>query len=69
MNMPVAGDAIRDWQNNRVIRPRAKILCALMITLSLTSLWLFANVHVLLKIVVTALLISVGTFVLTRKSA
>ena len=69
MNMPVAGDAIRDWQHNRVIRPRAKILCISMIILSLLSLWLFAQVHIALKSVVTLLLVSVGSFVVTRKSS
>ena len=68
LNLPLAGEAIRDWQVNRVIRPRAKILCALMIILSLTLMWMKVPVMVPVKILITIILVSVGTFVVTRKN-
>lgn len=68
LNLPIAGDGIRDWQHNRVIRPRAKILCGLMIILSLTVIFLNTKIFLLVKIVVGLILVSVGTFVITRKS-
>jgi uncharacterized protein len=68
LTLPIAGDAIHDWRENRVIRPRAKILCGSMIVLSLTSMWIYAQVIWVLKLAITMLLLSVGSFVMTRKS-
>ena len=68
LGLPVAGEGIRDWNQRKVIRPRAKILCALTMALSLGSMWAFAKVHIMLKIFSTLLLLSVGLFVFTRKS-
>lgn len=68
MSLPIAGNAVRDWQDNHVISPRAKVLCVLMITISLLMIWGLAPVHVLLKGLLTLLLASVATFVVTRKS-
>lgn len=68
LNLPVAGEGIRDWQNNRVIRPRAKVLCATMIVASLLIISINENIHVVVKITVALILISVGSFVVTRKS-
>jgi uncharacterized membrane protein YbaN (DUF454 family) len=68
LSLPVAGDGIRDWDQNKIIRPRAKILCAVMMTISVLAMWTFAQVHIMLKIIITLLLLSVGLFVFTRKS-
>jgi uncharacterized membrane protein YbaN (DUF454 family) len=68
LNLPIAGEGIRDWDENKVIRLKAKILCGIMMTLSLLSMWLFAKVHIMVKIFSTILLLSVGAFVFTRKS-
>jgi uncharacterized membrane protein YbaN (DUF454 family) len=68
LNLPVAGEGIRDWQNNRVIRPRAKFLCASMIILSLVLIYLNVKIPLVVKIIVTIILVSVGTFVVTRKN-
>ncbi len=67
LNLPVAGDAIKDWQKNRVIRKRAKILCVLMISLSLSLIWLKASILLIIKISVSVILISVGIFVVSQK--
>ena len=68
LELPMAGPAIKDWRRTRVIKPRAKVLCALMISLSLFLIWRGQKIPVLVQLPVTVLLISVGTFVVTRKS-
>jgi uncharacterized protein len=67
--LPMAGDAIRDWDENQVIRPGAKFLCVFMLTISVAVIWYFAQVLWGLKLVLTLIIASVGTFVVTRKSA
>lgn len=69
IELPVAGDAVRDWQQNRVIKPRAKILCTLMIVVSLVVILMNQNIMLPVKIVVPLILVSVWSFVITRKSA
>lgn len=68
MSLPIAGKAVRDWQDGHVIRPRAKFFCVVMIAFSLVMIWVQAPVHVLFKAFLTLLLVSVATFVVTRKS-
>ena len=68
MNLPMAGEAVRDWQQNRVINIRAKILCACMIVLSFFLIWRSERIPLVIQILVTVTLASVGTFVVTRKS-
>lgn len=69
LNLPVAGDAIKDWNHNRVIRPRAKVLCTLMIIISLVIIIMNEKIMLPVKIIVPVILISVWSFVITRKSA
>lgn len=69
MSLPVAGDSIRDWQENRVINKRAKILCSVMIFLSLMIILLNQKIILPVKIIVPIILVSVWGFVITRKSS
>jgi uncharacterized protein len=68
LNLPIAGPAILDWRENRVIKTKAKILCASMILLSCFLIWSKASIHLAIKISVSLVLVSVGSFVVTRKS-
>lgn len=68
LNLPLAGEAIADWQNSKVIRPKAKLLCTSMILLSLSVMWFKANVFIGLKLTISITLILLNIFVLTRKS-
>ena len=68
MSLPFAGPSILDWQENRIIRPRAKILCASMIIGSFVLIWSNPNILFVIKALVTLILGSVGTFVVTRRS-
>ncbi len=67
LNLPIAGRGIRDWQENRVIRPRAKVLCAVMIAGSLTVIFRTPTIPLAVKLAVTLILVPVGFFVVTRK--
>lgn len=67
LNLPIAGDGLRDWQKNRVIRTRAKVLCVTMICLSLTMIHLNHKIPMIIKFVVSLTLVGVGGFVVTRK--
>lgn len=69
LELPVAGAAVKDWQQNRVIKPKAKILCSLMILLSLVIIVTNPKILLPVKIIVPVILISVWSFVITRKSA
>ena len=68
LELPMAGPAIKDWRQTRVIKPRAKILCALMISLSLFLIWRSQKIPLFIQLPVSILLVSVGTYVVTRKS-
>ena len=68
LTLPLAGPAIKEWGQHRVVRTRAKILCATMILISLALIWFKAPVHIALKGILTIILVSVCTFVITRKS-
>lgn len=69
MELPIAGAAVRDWQENRVIKPRAKILCTLMIIVSLVVILMNQKIILPVKIIVPLILVSVWSFVITRKNA
>ncbi len=68
LSLPIAGDGIRDWRENRVIKTRAKILALSMMILSLVVIWSSAKIMLAVQVFVTLILVSVGTFVGTRKS-
>ncbi len=68
LSLPLAGPAIKEWDEHRVVRTRAKILCGTMIIISTILIWWKTNISDLLKIFLTILLASVCAFVVTRKS-
>ncbi len=69
LGLPIAGPAIKEWGDHRVVRKRAKILCTTMISISLSIIWWKAPVHMALKVILTIVLVSVCMFILTRKSS
>jgi uncharacterized protein len=68
LSMPIFGEAVVDWNESKVIRPRAKILCSSMLAISLYFIWQGERPHFWVKIPVTAIIMSVGIFVATRRS-
>jgi uncharacterized membrane protein YbaN (DUF454 family) len=67
LDLPVAGEAIKDWNQNRVIRTRAKVLCLSMMTLSMAVIFVNEVIPLPVKILVAVILISLGTFVVLQK--
>jgi len=68
LNMPVFGAAVQDWQQRKVIRTRAKVLCSSMLLVSLALIWWRPTPSLYIKVPVSMLLVGVGTFVVTRKA-
>ena len=66
--LPWAGPSIRDWQDHRVVRTRAKILCATMITASSFFLSQNSTIPLIARFLVISILLSVLIFVVSRKS-
>ena len=69
LDLPIAGDGIKDWQENKLIRPKAKIMASSMIILSLVMIHINSSIHDAIKIPVTIVLVSVMAFILSRKSS
>jgi uncharacterized membrane protein YbaN (DUF454 family) len=68
LSLPLAGKAMSDWNERRVIRPRAKLLCSTMIIFSLVMIWLKAPVYIALKVALTLILGGVMIFVNLQKN-
>lgn len=65
LSHPRFGPALRNWREKGAIPTRAKALAIAMIALSLGSIWLFAKV-LAVQVAVSALLVGVSLFILTR---
>ncbi|PIK16336.1 YbaN family protein [Halobacteriovorax sp. JY17] len=68
LTRPKIGPMIRDWEENKIIRPKAKLLSTTMIILLFGYTLLFVQVHIIFKIISTIIGTSVLIFILTRKS-
>lgn len=67
-SIPLFGDAIMDWEKNKVIRPKAKAAAVSMIILSIGYSIIFTNLHYGLKVMLVVIAVSVITFILSRNS-
>jgi uncharacterized membrane protein YbaN (DUF454 family) len=67
-SLPYFGDAIIDWETNRVIRPKAKIMSVVVIIVIFATSITFAKIHLALKIMLACIGLSCLTFIVTRKS-
>ena len=68
LSLPFAGPAVRDWNENRVIRPRAKIVSILAILGSAFMINFVFAIDPYVRLGVSAILSIVGVFIITRKS-
>ncbi|MCB9091754.1 MAG: YbaN family protein [Halobacteriovoraceae bacterium] len=67
-NFPGIGHLVVDWEDHRVIRPKAKILCILTIAF-IMGVSIFATQPALWVIILLAMIwVAVSLFVATRKS-
>lgn len=62
----LSGPIINDWEQNRVIRPKAKIMFVVLVTASLVVVYRNERIPEKLKYGVTATVIIVGSWILTR---
>lgn len=60
---PRFGPLIRDWEDHRVIRPRAKVVSSAMISFSMIYPWIFEGVPLGVRIGVTVALLIVVVFI------
>lgn len=67
-SLPYFGSAIIEWENNKVIRPRAKILAITLIWLSIGATIIWSSIIIAVKVFLGFIAISVSLFILTRKS-
>lgn len=67
-SLPYFGNAIIDWENNRIIRPRAKVMAVSVLWIVMLSSIAFTQLHIGLKIMLVCIGVGVTTFILTRKS-
>ena len=65
---PRLGPAVRDWQDNGVIRPRAKLLATIAVAASLTYPLVFGDMPTALKIIAGIVGAAVLTFIHSRPS-
>ena len=67
-SLPYFGDAIMDWEKNKVIRPKVKILAVTIILITFTLSITLAKLHIGLKVMLVTIGLSCIAFILTRKS-
>jgi len=68
-SLPYFGDAIIDWEKNRVIRPKAKFASVLCIFAVFGASIGFTDIHLNLKLMLVIIALLCISFILTRKSA
>jgi uncharacterized membrane protein YbaN (DUF454 family) len=68
-NHPVAGSYIRGWQDHGVIPPAAKTIAVVMMSVMATYVAGFSSMPGWLALLVCAILLAVGIYILTRPSA
>ncbi len=68
LNQKHLGPMISNWESHGVIRPRAKILATVTMTLLFSYTLIFVPIAVWIKIVVSFIGISVMAFIWTRPS-
>jgi uncharacterized membrane protein YbaN (DUF454 family) len=69
LNHKYLGPPVLAWRTHRVVRPSAKILAATVMTTSLIWVWMKESIPLVGKIAMTATLIPVLAFVLTRRNS
>lgn len=68
LGLPTFGPMIRNWEQNRVIRPKAKAYAVVVLTLVIWASILLAGLSNGLQLMLGGIWLAVGIFILTRKS-
>lgn len=69
IDLPAVGPLVKQWQDHRIIAPRAKVLSVLTIILIMSSSIYFVAPPNFVKITMLIIAIGVISFIMTRKSA
>ena len=69
LNHKYLGPPVLAWRTHRVVRPSAKILAAVVMTTSVIWVWMNESIPMVGKIAMTATVIPVLAFVLTRRNS
>lgn len=69
LSLPTFGPMIKDWEQNKVIRPKAKAMSVTMLSAAIWASIIWGSMAIGLKAMLAAIWLGVGTFILTRKSA
>lgn len=67
-SLPYFGNAILEWESNKVIRPKAKATAIIVLWIVMGVSMIFAPISSNLKIMLAVIGISVTVFIATRKS-
>jgi uncharacterized membrane protein YbaN (DUF454 family) len=68
IELPYFGEMIQDWNQNKVIRPKAKMMAISAIVIIFSATLYFTNIHLGLKFMLVIIALSCAAFILTRKS-
>lgn len=68
LGLPKIGHIIKNWEDHKVISPRAKTMATLLITTLFSYTLIFVKVALWIKIIVSISGICVIAFILTRNS-
>lgn len=68
IELPYFGEIIQDWNQNKVIRPKAKMMAISAIVIIFSATLYFTNIHLGLKFMLVIIALSCAAFILTRKS-
>ncbi len=68
LNLPIVGELVKEWNEHKVINPKAKILSVIMIVLLMGISIYFKRSNLLVIILLTVIGVSVISFIVTRKS-
>ncbi len=69
LSLPHVGAPIREWENHRVIRIRAKVMATALMLISLTSLTFFSKMPMPGLAVLASIMATVMVFIWTRRSS
>lgn len=68
LSTPYIGEMIIDWNDNKVIRKPAKITATVIMITTFSATFYFVNVHILIKLTIAAIGLSLLIFIWRQKS-
>jgi uncharacterized membrane protein YbaN (DUF454 family) len=68
LNLPVVGEDVKQWDDHKVIRPKAKVMSMFALWPMIISTVIFVNTFLWAKISMIVVAILISIFILTRKS-